>query len=365
MFLFVFLFFILINSVYGFIDYSYTSNLITIRTPLLPLIRGENNFFRISISMKNIWSLQYERYIIDGEEWEIQGIFNRKITNNNVIGLEIPYKLQTGGIFDPAIEFFHRSTGTTQQYRERFPKNKIQVSYEPYGFLYEFYDETFYTKEMRRVFPRAYPRNSLQTPPFLPMNIISLPNGSYFVVNSLIFPLEYIARDSKTYDGMDNPKMYFQNTFLENSYYKFLWGIYSKIPIKNKTNYFYSAGWDTSLFLSNSYIFNKKIEVFSGISYTLYEFKKFLWIHMMDHQWSLRFQINYYDNNSMYFFEYVFFNKPILNLGRLSEDSHYFSIGIKKNLINSNFVFALIENFYFYATSPDVGLYCSYEFFLN
>lgn len=365
MFLFAFLLFIFVSSIYGFIDYSYGSNLITIRTPLLPLIRQENNFFCISISMKNVWSLQYERYIIDGEEWELQGIVNKRITKNNIIGVEIPYKLQTGGIFDSAIEFFHRSTGTTQQYRDRFPKNKIQITYEPYGYLYQFFDDTPYTKEMRRVYPRAYPRDSLQPPPFLPIDKISLPNGSYFIVNYFIFPLEYIARDSKIYDGIDNPKMYFQNIFLKNSNYKFFWGVYSKIPIKNKTDYFSSAGWDNSLFLSNSYIVNKKIEILSGISYTLYEFKKFLWIRMMDHQWSLRFQINYYNNNSIYFFEYVFFNKPILNLGRLSEDSHYFTIGIKKDLFHSNFVFAMIENFYFYATSPDLGLYFSYEFRFN
>ncbi|MFN3604672.1 MAG: DUF3187 family protein [Leptonema sp. (in: bacteria)] len=353
-----------VTSIFSFIDYSFTSNLITLRSPLLPRLEIKENFFRISVSSKNIWSLQYERYIIDGEEWEVKGTWNQRIKRNWSFGLEVPYKIQGGGIFDSFIEAFHRTTGTTQQHREKFPKNKLQVSYEPYGFLYQMYDQTVFTKEMRRSYPRSYPRKPQEPPPFLPLNIFSYFNGSYFIINNLVLPLEIIERKAKDFSALDNPKFYIQNFVFESGTYRGIGGIQIKIPFVNKTDYFYFGGWDVSIFFSNSYLFKKDFEFLWGVSYTSYEFKKYREIRMSNHQWSIRLHINYY-KNFIYFFEYLFLSKPILNMGRLSEDGHFFSLGIQKYYKDSLFIVSLIENFYFYATSPDVGLHLSYQYFFN
>ncbi len=327
-------------------------------------MEAEDNFFRISISMKNIWSLQYERFIIDGEEWEATGVINKRINKKLILGLQISYKLQSGGIFDSIIEAFHRSTNTTQQHREKFPKNKIQISYEPYGYLYQLYDDTFFTKEIRRRYPREYPRNPLQPPPLLPLETISLYDGSYFKFNEMIFPLEIIARKAFDYANFDNPKLYIQNLLFKNNNYKISLGIRTKIPFVNQSDYFYFSGWDVAMFFSNSFLYKKNLEFLSGISYTLFELKKLNWIRMPNHQWSFRFQINYY-KKLIYFSEYVYISKTILNLGRLSEDSHYLTFGIKKYFSNSILTVSFTENFYLYATSPDVGVYLSYQIFAN
>ncbi|GIX43174.1 MAG: hypothetical protein KatS3mg129_2907 [Leptospiraceae bacterium] len=350
------------NSIFSFINYSYTSNLLTIRTPLLPILENEHNFERISFSVKNIWSLQYEKFIIDGEEWEISYTKQLKFSNHFYAGGNIAYKLQTGGILDPLIESFHRFTGVTQQYREDYSKNKIFISYEPYGELYQFFDYTPYTKELRRKL-RSYPRNGEQPPLFIPLPIITTKKTNYFIWNQMILPLEVIPVQNDNYDSFDNPKIYFLYEIFENYFQKLYMGIYTKIPVINKTNYFYSSGFDTSWFFSGSFYFKKNIEFLYGISYTYYELKKWQWIQMPDHQWSVRLQSNYYYRKQIFFLEYLFISKPILNLGRLSEDSHFISFGLITFYNNKKFTFSLIENVYFYASSPDIGFYFSVQWY--
>lgn len=115
-------------NIFAFIDYTYTSNLISIRTPLLPILENDDDFYKFSLSVKNIFSLQYERFVIDGEEWEASFTNHKKISNRYFVGTTISYKLQTGGILDPFIEAFHRSFNITQQYRDIHPRNKIFIS---------------------------------------------------------------------------------------------------------------------------------------------------------------------------------------------------------------------------------------------
>ncbi len=353
-------FFLNINTVFSFIDYNYTSRLITIRNPLLPIFTTENDFYNVSFSIKNIWSLQYEKFIIDGEELEVKLWKNLKFYRKWNSGFFLTYKLQSGGFLDSTIGRFHKIFGIRQQHRDQFPRNKIQISYEPYGEFYQFYDDTQYTKNLRRKL-RIYPRSGFFPPLFLPLDFVLTPHVSYFYLNNNLFPLELIPKKGN-YDGMDNPEYYFQYKVYQDSKTKTFVGIRNKIPIiKNKYNYFYSAGIDTSLYISGSYLFLKNYEFLYGISYTNFEFHKWEWIQMLDHQWSLRFQWNIYNKNNIYFIEYLFMSRQILNIGRLSEDSHYLSFGIKKIIENKLITFSIIENFYLYATSPDFGIYFSIQ----
>ena len=351
-------------NIFAFIDYNYTSNLISIRTPLLPILENDDDFYKFSLSVKNIFSLQYERFVIDGEEWEASFTNHKKISNRYFVGTTISYKLQTGGILDPFIEAFHRSFNITQQYRDIHPRNKIFISYEPNGQLYQLYDFTPYTKELRRKL-RNYPRDGYQPPLFLPLNIITSPKASYFIQNQIPFPLEIIAKENNNYDGLDNPKVYALYQIKENFRNKLYIGINTKVPVINKTNYFYSSGFDTSLFLSGKSYLKNKTELLYGISYTYYELKKWDWIRMPDHQWSFRIQSNYYYNIDTFFIEYLFISRPILNVGRLAEDSHFLTFGIKKNYVDKIYTFSIIENLYLYATSPDVGFYFSVQYSIN
>jgi hypothetical protein len=359
----LFIIFFLFNfNLYSFINYTYTSNLLTIRTPLLPILENNQDFHRLSFSIKNIWSIQYEKYMIDGEEIEINYTKNFKVSLFSNIGFDITYKLQTGGILDPLIESFHRMTGVTQQYREYYPKNKIFISYEPFGEMYQFFDYTPYTKSLRRIL-RPYPRNGNEPPLFIPLPLITTDYASYFVFNQFILPLEIIPKKNNNFDSLDNPKFYFQYKLWQNHNNKIMIGIRGKFPFINKTDYFYSGGMDTSLFFSGSRYIENNLEFIYGISYTYYELKKWQWIQMPDHQWSIRLQNNYYYRNFIYFVEYLFISKPILNIGRLSEDSHYISFGMQYLYFDKKLTFSLIENFYLYATSPDLGFFFSIQWF--
>ena len=197
------------------------------------------------------------------------------------------------------------------------------------------------------------------------MNIITSPKASYFIQNQIPFPLEIIAKENNNYDGLDNPKVYALYQIKENFRNKLYIGINTKVPVINKTNYFYSSGFDTSLFLSGKSYLKNKTELLYGISYTYYELKKWDWIRMPDHQWSFRIQSNYYYNIDTFFIEYLFISRPILNVGRLAEDSHFLTFGIKKNYVDKIYTFSIIENLYLYATSPDVGFYFSVQYSIN
>lgn len=347
------------HSIFSYIDYSYNSNLISIRTPLLPTLENNEDFYRLAFSLKNIWSLQYEKFMIDGEEFNLQFTRNFHLTNKVNVGLELTYKLQSGGFLDSFVITFHRITGVTQQHKEEYKKNKIQVSYEPYGQYYQIFDDTPFTKELRRKL-RVYPRIGFDYPKFIPLPIIATKNESYFIYNDVIFPLEKITKNN-VYDGLDNPRTYFQYKVFENYFHKFYIGIKNKIPIVNKTNYFYSSGLDTGIFMSGSIYFKHFIEFLYGLSYTYYELKRWNDLEMTDHQWSIRLQGNFDYKNFIFFSEYAFISRSILNMGRLSEDSHYITFGIKKIYLEKIYTFSIIENVYFFATSPDIGFYFSIQ----
>ncbi len=349
-------------SIFPFIDYNYTSNLIVIRSPLLPLLEENQSFIRSSISMKNIWSLQYERFLIDGEEYEFKIILNKKITNQLIAGIQLPYKMITGGNFDNLIENFHRFTNVTQQNRNKFPKNKINITYEPYGKVYEFFNESDLIRDIRRIYPRIYPRVPYDPPKFHNLILEYLPDGSYFYFGSLLLPLEYIPKKLDQFSSLDNPNIYFQYGFYESSKIKFFYGVRIKIPIYNKTNFFHSYGTDSSIFFSNKYLFSPRWELLTGISYTLFDLRKYEFLQLSQHQWATRVQINYFRQNFRLFFEYLILTGSIENLDRLGEDSHFFSIGYEISKEKYKISLAIIENVYLYATSPDIGIHLSITF---
>lgn len=345
--------------IFPFIDYTFSSNLITLRTPLLPTIENIEDFYRISISLKNIWSLQYEKFIIDGEEFNLQFTKNTQITNHLNFAFELPYKLQSGGFLDSFIIKFHRLAGITQQYREEYKKNIIQISYEPYGHYYQIFDDTPYTKYLRRKL-KVYPRIGFDHPKFFPLPIITTKYESYFIYQNLVFPLEKIKK-TDTYDGIDNPKTFLQYKLFENNFHKFYIGIKNKIPVINKTNYFYSSGIDTAIISTGCIHLKNSFEFLYGVSYTYYEFKRTSDLQMTDHQWGLRLQGNIYYKHYILFTEYVFISRSILNMGRLAEDSHYIHFGFKKVDPYKIYTFSIIENIYFFASSPDIGFYFSIQ----
>ncbi|MCS7205159.1 MAG: DUF3187 family protein [Leptospiraceae bacterium] len=337
--------------------------MITLRPTLLPVWYPNRDFFSLGISLKNIWSHQYERFTIDGEEFEFL-LHTHKVVKKHFFGIKISFKNQSGGFLDHSIETFHQILGITQQHRKKFPKNKLQISYEPLGGLYQFYDYYPIIKNIRRSYPRLYPRKSFDPPKLIPLEIIPWKNRSYVRFENFFLPLEVIHRESQEFSAFDNPIFYYYFELFESSRRKLYIGSNVKIPAKNQFNYFYSAGWDGNIFLSILQSYSKG-EFLVGISYNYYEYSKFEDLQISKHQWSIRIQGNFNNENKNYFLEYVFFSKPIINMGRLAEDGHFLAIGKKINNSSYTTTLAIIENFYRYAISPDIGIYISFEVPMN
>lgn len=354
------------GPLFAYIESPYAATFQTIRQPVFaPSDRswqpGEIETV-LALSWMNVWSIQDERFIIDGEEVQIIGKASWAVTDRWRISVKAPYKFQGGGTADSAIERAHAMTGVTQGQRDRFPRNKFNVSYEPLGSVYPYLlqlDRFIETVNRRRIYPR-----SPSDPPILnPLDPVSL---AALGIRPDAFPEDIFisGRDRSGFGELNAGAEYMFRTS----------GLLRTIILGLQAT---GSGADrlypgnAGQILTGS-IMAETAEVFApwrfsvSAGYSVFDRREFRLLSLPGHQWTLKFAVHRQSERWNYFFEYAFFSSPVQHMGRLSEDGHQFAVGAGYRVTDSGTVeFAFIENFLTYATTPDAGLYAAYRMIMN
>lgn len=370
LFLFLFIFLQINNSIDAFMDYPYGVGFQLINLPLLPLDNynpGKGKISaRVSTRLINVWSIQSNRFIIDGEEGQVEPSFFYAITDNSQIGFSTPFISRGGGFLDQSIETFHRITGVSQGGRDHYSRNEFNSSYEPLAEYYPFFDKNLFDSYLKRAYDfRNYPRNSTDPPIDFPTQ----ENEARRMVINYYYPYlnEYKTEDSiGNYDSIarGNPKLFFQSTILKGNF------LYDKITAGSQVRVsthsvelIGTPGTDVALFaVYHKNWFDGKINWMFGISYSQFEMQKYRNLDLRKNQWVFRPSIIY--NVSEIWtvhLEYVYFSSPILHWNRLSAPAHQIGLGLGYKYNSYIFRWAAFENIITYSNTPDIGFLFSLE----
>lgn len=372
LFLFSFIILQINTSLDAFMDYPYGVGFQLINLPLLPIDNenpGKGKFSgRISTRLINVWSIQSNRFIIDGEEGQVEPSLRYSLTDNSQIGFSTPIISRGGGFLDQSIETFHRVTGVSQGGRDRYSRNEFNTSYEPLAEYYPFFDQNLFDSYVRRTYDfRNYPRNSSDPPVDFPTQ----ENEARRLVINYYYPYlnEYKTEDSiGNYDSIarGNPKLFFQSTILKGNF------LYDKITagsqIRTSTHsveLIGTPGTDFSLFaVYHKDWFDGKINWKFGVSYSQFEMQRYRNLDLRKNQWTFRPSLTYNISETWKVnLEYVYFASPILHWNRLSTPAHQVGIGIGHKSDNYFLQFGVFENIITYSNTPDIGFLFSIEKF--
>jgi len=331
---------------WGFIDYPYAVNFQTIRLPMLPL--GESEMpagafsVRQSLRLINVWSMQADRFLIDGEEFQSETSLRYSVSANFQAGFSIPYQVRSGGFLDSSIEAFHRGFGLTQDHREMYPENRVNVSYEPFGKYYPLLDNNPLNTFLRNYERRNYPFKAL-------------PGLDQF------FHLTLVPTQTASAASPGDPRVFQQyHAFHESGSIPSIFvGAQWKLPA-GSGNMMGTPGVDTSFFLTllkhlDSFVFQM------GASYTTFAIRHYGLISLPGDQFVLRTSAVYLWNNFGFLLEYVYFTAPTRELGRLSRPGTQAAAGFTYTRENTKAVAAVVENFGNYGVTPDIGFLVSIE----
>ncbi|MCC6275410.1 MAG: DUF3187 family protein [Leptospiraceae bacterium] len=353
-------------------DYPYGVGFQIIHTPLLPLDNvnpGEGRFsVRTSMRGINVWSIQTNRYITDGEEGQLEPSVRYALTNKLQIGMSIPFSGRGGGFMDNSIEIFHRSVGVTQGQRDRYPQNRFNTSYEPLSQYYPLFDNDPFTAYFARNYDRReYPRKEYDQPLTLSLSTDKI--RKLFVNKFFPYLNEYKTEDiaAANYDAIagGNPKAHLQFTLWEGNSFinRITAGSQIKIPVKT-VELIATPGTDISTFA----VFHKKavkgkLDMKLGISYSYFQIHQYRNLSLRGNLWVFRPSLVYNFSPWQFHFEYVYYPSPILNWGRLSVPTHQIGLGISKKFENYLCQFGIFENIITYSNTPDFVILVSLEKF--
>ncbi|HMZ63472.1 MAG TPA: DUF3187 family protein [Leptospiraceae bacterium] len=366
----ILLFLFIPKNIFSFMDYPYGVGFQMIQIPLLPIDNvnpGQGKFsMRVSGRLMNAFSLQTNRFIIDGEEGQIEPSLRYALSDYTQIGFSLPFMARGGGFLDHSIETFHRITGVTQGGRDHYPRNQFNISYEPLAQYYPLFDSTPLQAYLNRNFDqREYPRNSNDQPiQFSKQNdlIHNLVINKYYPYLNEYRTEDYINNFNSVARG--NPKLFFQTTVLKGSFW------FDKITIGNQVRFatktselIGTPGNDVSIFgIYHKDWFDGRVNWKLGVSYTRFEFAKYRNLDLRKDEWTIRPSLTYnMDENWKLHFEYVYFPSTILRFGRLSEPAHQIGIGTSYKYKDYQLQFALFENLITYSITPDIGFLLSIE----
>ncbi|MCB1143441.1 MAG: DUF3187 family protein [Leptospiraceae bacterium] len=362
-----------ITSLFAFEDYPYGVNFQVVRQPLLPLdnlpLKRNETAARITMRHMNVWSRQQNYFTIDGEESQAELTLRYGIIDTLSIAFASSYISQGGGSFDSSIERFHSMTGVTQGGRDKFPKNKMNVSYEPFGKYYGILDDNALRTILRGYEERMYPRDSLDPPITLDEIARSRFKDLLFVRRpDLQFEEspEIIALSAKDRMGSGNPRLFFEwDLYAGKIFDRMKLGFQYKFPAQN--NYLLgSPGFDRSLFWVGEKRIADKLFAKIGISHTIFGVNRFLSLPLQSNQQILRLSLLYHQTKSVsYFSEYVLGSAPFRNFGRLGKPTHQFSVGFKMKVLSGIWSVGFVEDLINFSVSPDIGLFTSYESFFG
>jgi Protein of unknown function (DUF3187) len=370
LFLFIGLFLLITNSIQAYMDYPYGVGFQLINLPLLP-IDNENPgkgkvSGRISTRLINVWSIQRNRFIIDGEEGQIEPSIRYAITDNTQFGFSVPIISRGGGFLDQSIENFHRITGVSQGGRTHYSRNEFNTSYEPLAEYYPLFDKDLFESYFKRNYDfRKYPRNSSDPP----IDIPTENNEARRVAINHYYPYlnEYKTEDSiGNYDSTarGNTKLYFQSTVFRGNFLfdKITAGGQVRVPT-HSIELIGTPGTDFSVFaIYHKDWFDGKVNWKFGISYSQFEMQRYRNLDLRKNQWVFRPSIIYNINESWKaHFEYVYFASPILHWNRLSVPAHQVGLGISYRYNSYLYQIATFENIFTYSNTPDIGFLFSLE----
>jgi len=378
--------------VFAYLDYPYSFNFQTIRSPLMPLgdepIEKGHWSIRGNLRWINVWSYQRNYFIVDGEEMQIEPNFRYALSNSVQAGISLPLQSRGGGIMDSSIEAFHRGAGVTQSLRDQYPENSLNVSYEPYSRFYPLLDPDPISSYLRNFDYREYPRkpfdqpypirtSAVQDPEPVPLKYSALAKGdllTYYLMDRdypFITPYgtlrtEIIPLQPRDDQKPGDPKIHLQSVLLRNIPFGdiLMGGIQIKLPVNSGT-FFSTPGIDGGLFLT---LIKKStpdaMGFIIGISYTNFALRHFYGMSLPPEQWVLRLGLEKTRGKSSFFTEYVYFTKPTSGMGELSREGHQIAFGWKKNLNGFITSFAAVENIIHFGVTPDIGFQISSEMIL-
>ncbi len=348
------LLFLVGSPLHAYIDYPYAVSFQTIREPLLPLDEEEPGLyqgsFRMSLRWANVWSIQNDRFIIDGEELQAEPSFRFQPAENLQVGVSLPFKYQGGGVLDHTIEEFHDLIGVSQSQRRSYPRNRWNVSYEPLGPFYGFIDRNPLLTYMRKYESRTYPR-SPEDPPIT----LALPEELR----------ETIVINHPARSGTGKPKLFAQYALFRGGSLvdSVVVGATLAYPLFGSDSHFSSSGRDISPFLVVKKRFLEERLLFkAGISYVKYGMMNYLYLKLPAQQWVFRPSLEYSQKEWSYIVEYVYYTAPVKNFGRLSRPGHQIALGANWKRGSYIFSTALVENLINYGNTPDIGFVTSLEY---
>ena len=363
---------LLSNSLFAYMDYPYGVGFQIIHLPMLPqdnVNPGKGKFSgRLNTRLINVWSIQSNRFVTDGEEGQVDVSLRYAITDSSQFGISIPAAARGGGFLDESIERFHRTIGITQGQRDQYPRNQFNVSYEPLAPYYPLLDKDLLSAYIMRNYDlRAYQRMSNDPPVEFPSQqdeIRKLIINKYYPYLN-----EYKTEDSiGNYDALAfaNPKFYFQSTVLKGNFLfdKITMGSQVKIPVRT-VELIGTPGTDISVFaVYHKDWFNGIVNWKFGVSFSRFEMQRYRNLDLHRYQWTFRPSLVYNINeNWKLHFEYVYYASPILRWDRLSVPTHQVGFGISRRRNDYNFQFATFENVFTYSNTPDIGFLISVEKF--
>ncbi|MEQ8352068.1 MAG: DUF3187 family protein [Leptospiraceae bacterium] len=349
------------GSAFAYIESPYAATFQSIRLPHLP--RGDEPWVQgdwqivIAANWMNVWSIQSDRFILDGEEVSLNAGLAYGLSDRIRIGVVAPYVIQGGGILDESIERFHSSIGVTQGQRDRFPRDQMNISYEPLG--------PFYPLLMRmerlledNYLPRKYPRTPLDPPLSLSVDPETLYMAGF---EPRWFPEDSLSAGNRS--GPGDVRFYMDYQFplaLGDGFFSAKSAVISlQASLEGSSSL---VAGNTGRVASLSFLLRSEREPYEmywlmGFSYTAFEDRTFRILELPAQQWAFRPRLGYDLEGTDLFLEYVYFSSPVKDFGRLSADGHQLGIGFSTDAGPYRLELALIENFLTYSTTPDVGVY--------
>jgi hypothetical protein len=380
------------QSIRADFDYPFSVNFLSIRPVLPPFYEespGEGHWsVRTTLRWINVWSFQRSRFIIDGEEEQIEASVKYAFTDSLLVTISIPYIGRGGGTLDRAIERAHQVTGVTQGGRDRFERNVFNVSYEPYGsyyFLLDNFSQGFLRRYDYRLYPRKeydppFPLRTDVIPPFepLPPRMMALLRGNiYDYLNPIpyssistpfgYFDPEVVPLETADRSAAGDPKLHLQVEFpgFDSLFDKIVTGVTVKIPGHSGPG-FSTPGLDTSIsLLLRREVRNPEPGYSLGASFTKYFMTEYYGIDLPAQQTTIRAGIFFpLSDRTVLEAEYINFSRPTRGMGSLSRSGHQIAVGVRKKNSGWSWQAAMVEDIINFGVSPDIGFVFGAELFL-
>lgn len=339
------------------IPYSYAVTFQTVRPLLLPLTDDDmepGSFaVRLGMNWSNVWSAQLNRFHIDGEELSVEPRIRYQTSERGQLSFQTSFKVLGGGSMDHSIDVFHRSVGVADQQRSRYPRNRLNVSYEPLGPMYPWLDQDWLRTKLREVNLRAYPRRPYSPP---------IPGNGPFGTDPFGL-VESRPLSGSTISAGGDPIATYSHTLLvqQDWFPRLVGGLLVKFPGAGVAPAS-SAGRDVGLFTAIDGPLGAGFAYRVGVSHAWLENRDYYVLRLPKTQWVYRVGLSKtLPDRWRMLVEYVTFSRPVDDFGRLSERGHEFGFGVEKAFEDGRLVIGAVENFLTYSVTPDFALHASYE----